>query len=155
MKTIFSVCLIAILYSLIDRNPCFACIGAVFGMGNMLSSGLHSGGNRFIGTFIGGLLAIPFYQLYHHPPLPFLPSWVYLGVGLFCVLYISQIFSVNDAIQPGTVVFFVVILTVPETTYLLYTFNRVIDTGVGVAFSLFINHLHRSPLDLLEKNLHS
>ena len=61
VKTVISATLIAIIYGLINDytpltvNPCFACIGAVFGMGNVWKGGLQSGGNRFIGTLIGGI----------------------------------------------------------------------------------------------------
>ena len=34
LKTMLSVGIIILVYTLLDRNPCFACIGAVFGMGN-------------------------------------------------------------------------------------------------------------------------
>ena len=54
LKTALSAALCALLYLLIGRNPTFACIGAIFGMGqNMDHSKLH-GGNRLFGTIIGG-----------------------------------------------------------------------------------------------------
>lgn len=146
IKTILSVTVIYLLYDAFGRNACFACIGAVFGMGNALSEGRRSGGNRFIGTFVGGLIAIPFYPLYHTPPFG-IPAWFYLTLGLFCVLYISQLLGVNGSIQPGTVVFYVVILTVSQSRFLGYTLNRIIDTGIGVAVSLLISRLWPSKLD--------
>ena len=42
MKTAISATLVAFLYFLIKRNPTFACIGAVFGMGNAFISGLYT-----------------------------------------------------------------------------------------------------------------
>ncbi|MEG2138571.1 MAG: aromatic acid exporter family protein, partial [Oscillospiraceae bacterium] len=54
VKTALSATLCAILYALIDRNPTFACIGAIFGMGSDLEDSWRSGGNRLIGTVIGG-----------------------------------------------------------------------------------------------------
>ncbi|MEG0895651.1 MAG: FUSC family protein, partial [Oscillospiraceae bacterium] len=108
--------------------------------------GVKSGGNRFIGTVIGGLMAIPFYPLYHKEPFG-IPGIVYLIAGLFLTLYINQIFNTQDSIQPGTVVLFVVILTVSSNAYVSYTINRMIDTGVGVLMSLFINKLFPPPLD--------
>ena len=70
LKTIASAAIVAFVYGLLDRNPCFACIGAVYGMGNVFSGGLQSGGNRFIGTVIGGLFAIPFYWLMYFSGFP-------------------------------------------------------------------------------------
>ena len=88
VKTVISATLVAIVYGLINDytpltvNPCFACIGAVFGMGNVWKGGLQSGGNRFIGTLIGGLVVIPVYWLTHLSGLP-VPEWIWVALGLF------------------------------------------------------------------------
>lgn len=149
VKTVISATLVAIVYGLLNRNPCFACIGAVYGMGNVFSGGLQSGGNRFLGTVIGGLFAIPFYWLVYFSSLP-IPRWFWLMIGLFLVLYVSQIFGATGAIQPGTVVFFVVIATVSTDRFVSYTIARIIDTGIGVLVSLVISMLFPSPLEVRE-----
>ena len=57
LKTALSASLCALIYYFLDRNPAFACIGAIFGMGaNLEHSKLH-GGNRLFGTIIGGFSA--------------------------------------------------------------------------------------------------
>ena len=70
VKTVISCLLVALVYEyLLDgRNPCFACIGAVYGMGSQFQEGFHNGFNRFVGTFLGGLMVIPFYWLYVNTP---------------------------------------------------------------------------------------
>ena len=152
VKTVISATLVSIVYGLINEytdfsvNPCFACIGAVFGMGNVWRGGLQSGGNRFIGTLIGGLVVIPVYWLTHLSGLP-IPEWIAVAVGLFLVLYAHQMFGANGAIQPGAVVFFVVLDTVIPERYITYTVARIIDTGIGVAVSLVINKVWPSPLE--------
>lgn len=148
VKSLAASTLVALLYSITDRNPCFACIGAVYGMGSSFQGGLQSGGNRFIGTLIGGILAIPFYWLIHLSGWP-IPEWIWLLVGLFFVLYIHQMFGATSAIQPGTVVFFVVIETVAPERYISYTIARVIDTGIGVVVALLINKLFPNPPDAI------
>ena len=58
LKTALSASLCALIYFFLNRNPAFACIGAIFGMGaDMDHSKLH-GGNRLFGTVIGGFLGI-------------------------------------------------------------------------------------------------
>lgn len=146
IKTLISVTLVLLAYGLADRNPCFACIGAVYGMGSEFAEGRRNGGNRLIGTMLGGAVAIPFYYLYHNAPLG-IPGVVYATAGLFLILYISTLFGAGGSIQPGTVVFYVVIFTVAESHYLSYTVARVIDTGLGVALSLLISRLWVSPKD--------
>lgn len=148
VKTLVSCLAVALVYQYLlgGRNPCFACIGAVYGMGNQFQEGFRNGFNRFVGTLLGGLMVIPFYWLYYHQPLG-IPQSVYLIVGLFCVIYINLVFGANNAIQPGTVVYFVVMFTQPTENYVSYTLARIIDTGVGVVFSLVISMLHPSELD--------
>ena len=138
IKTVIVATLVSVIYGLSGRNPCFACIGAVFGMGGFFKEGVKHGGNRFVGTFIGGLLALPFYWLIHLSGWG-IPKWVWISIGLFLVLYISQMVDAHGAIHPGAVVFFVVIDTVIPERYISYTVARIIDTGVGVLASLAVN----------------
>ena len=64
LKTALSASLCALIYFFLNRNPAFACIGAIFGMGaDMDHSKLH-GGNRLFGTVIGGFLGIGLYRIY-------------------------------------------------------------------------------------------
>ncbi len=150
VKTIISATLIAIIYSFFDRSACFACIGAVFGMGNRFDGGLKAGGNRFIGTLIGGLVSLPFYLLYHEYST-IIPQWIYLSVGLLLLMYICQLTRAYGGVQPGAVVFFVVIYTVADPTHFSYVFARILDTGIGVAFSLLISWFFPSPTDEMER----
>ncbi len=145
-KTLAATTILAVVYSIFGRNPCFACIGAVFGMGQVFDAGLKQGGNRFIGTILGGVIAIPLYPLYHDQMFG-VPGWVYLTLGLAVLLIVSQLVNAGGGVQPGAVVFFVVLLTVAESTYIMYTVNRVIDTGIGVALSLLLNRVFPSPLE--------
>ncbi|MFI3162807.1 MAG: aromatic acid exporter family protein [Bacillota bacterium] len=147
-KTLASVLVIALVYEYLwgGRNPAFACIGAVFGMGSFYQEGIKQGGMRFVGTLLGGLVVIPFYYLYYATPFG-IPSTVYLIVGLFFVIYINRMFGAHAAIQPGTVVYFVVMFTVTNERYLSYTIARVIDTGLGVLLSVAINLILPTPAD--------
>ena len=131
------------------RNPCFACIGAVYGMGSSFKEGFQHGFNRFVGTLLGGLLVIPFYWLCLNAPqvIPWIPVEFYMVAGLFCVMALNLAFGATSAIQPGTVVYFVVMFTQPEHSYVSYTIARIIDTGVGAAVSLAFSALFRSNAD--------
>ncbi len=143
-KTLTSVLIVALVYDYVlgGRNPCFACIGAVFGMGTLLRDGVKFGGNRFIGTLLGGLVVIPVYWL-----TGLMPGLRYLWLiaGLFCVIYLNLMCGTGAAIHPGSVVFFVVMFTITDDRYISYTVARIIDTGVGVVFSLIINWMFPNP----------
>lgn len=155
VKSLISVLIVALVYEYLleGRNPCFACIGAVYGMGSFFDEGFKQGGNRFIGTLLGGLVVIPFYWLYHNTPFN-IPASVYLIIGVFLTIYINILFGAGGAVQPGIVVFFVVMFTQPEGTYIAYTIARVIDTGAGVLLSLIINAIIPSPKEKNPKLIH-
>lgn len=143
IKTALSASLCALIYFFVDRNPTFACIGAVFGMGaNMEHSKLH-GGNRLFGTIIGGLLGMLLFAIYTY----FYPNGEnrfllipLLFVGVVILIVLSQVFWVG-AVQPGSVVLCIILFNTPVDTYVSYSLNRMADTAVGVLMSLLINYL--------------
>ena len=141
LKTALAAVLCALGYALIDRNPTFACIGAIFGLGpDMPGSRLH-GGNRLFGTVIGGFLGIGIYRIYlifypdggHH--LLLVPL---LFGGIVVLIILAQFFWVG-AVQPGGVVLCLLLFSIGPDNYVSYSLNRMLDTGVGVAMSLLIN----------------
>ena len=144
LKTAIAATLCALIYAPFDRNPTFACIGAVFAMNNSLQNSWVSGGNRLIGTVIGGFVGMGFFYLYQLFP-PFFPGsslWsesLFLFIGIIVMNLASQFFHANDAIPPGSVVFYIVMLNTPQNEYISYALNRMFDTGFGVILSILVN----------------
>ena len=156
LKTALSASLCALIYFFLNRNPAFACIGAIFGMGaDMDHSKLH-GGNRLFGTVIGGFLGIGLYRIY----LVFYPDGgrhlllvPLLFGGIVVLILLAQIFWVG-AVQPGGVVLCLLLFSMGPDDYIAYSLNRMLDTGVGVAMSLLINGLlPRERLDAWQEKL--
>lgn len=147
IKTAISATLCAIIYAFIDRNPTFACIGAVFGMDNSLPSSLKTGGNRLIGTIIGGVISMLFFRISLFMPYPKIAKIVLIFIGIIVLIYLSQLLNFAGAIQAGAVVFFIVMLNTPEHEYFSYAINRMIDTAFGVIMSIGINWLHISRIE--------
>ena len=143
VKTALAATLCALLYYFIDRNPTFACIGAVFGMGSdMANSRLH-GGNRLFGTILGGLIGMGLFRVY----LFFSPSAdnrlliiPFLFIGVMILIVLSRVFW-PGAVQPGGVVLCIILFNTPVATYVSYSLNRMADTAVGVLVALIINYL--------------
>lgn len=143
IKTAIAATLCAFLYYFIHRNPTFACIGAIFGTGNDMENSKLNGGNRFFGTIIGGVIGMLLFPIY----LIFCPDggfhWpllLFLFVGTVLLILISVFFHWPGAIQPGGVLLCIILFNTPVDTYISYSVNRIIDTGVGVALALAINH---------------
>ena len=123
IKSALAATLCALLYFVIGRNPTFACIGAIFGMGSDMGNSRLNGGNRFFGTIIGGVLGM------------------LLFIGVVVLILVSQTFHWPGAVQPGGVVLCIILFNTPVETYISYSIWRMIDTGVGVAIALLINYL--------------
>lgn len=147
-KTLLSVLITSVIYKYLcgGRNPCFALIGAVYGIGSQFQEGFYNGFNRFIGTFVGGFLVIPFHWLYINQPFG-LPDWIWLVLGLILVIWCNLALGADSAIQPGTVIYFVVLFTVGKERVVSYTFARIADTGVGVFIALFLTMIRPSKAD--------
>ena len=110
IKTAVTAMLVAVIYCLIDRNPAFACIGVIFGLGYDMEDSIKNGGNRLFGTLIGGLLAIVVFWLY----LLFFPQGghtvflaLLLGVGVVILILLCNYFW-PGGVQPGGVVLCIV-----------------------------------------------
>lgn len=146
IKTAISATLCVLIYAITGRNPTFACIGAVFGMDNSLPSSWRTGGNRLVGTVIGGFLGMGLFYVSLLLPFEAVRVALLFG-GIVLLIYLSQLLRFAGAVQAGAVVFYIVMLNTPEDQYVSYALNRMFDTGFGVVMSLFINWVHfRWPL---------
>lgn len=141
-KTALAATLCALLYFPFDRNPTFACIGAIFGMGRDLENSKENGGNRLFGTIIGGILGMALFHLYVqiypdggvHGPL-----FIFLFIGVIYLVLVCQLLVLPGAIQPAGVVLCIILFNTPIDTYVEYSLNRIFDTGIGVLISIGIN----------------
>ena len=142
IKTAITAMLVAVIYCLIGRNPAFACIGVIFGLGYDMEDSIKNGGNRLFGTLIGGLLAIVVFWFY----LLFFPQGghtvflaLLLGVGVVILILLCNYFW-PGGVQPGGVVLCIVLFSTPMETYISYSLNRIFDTAVGVIVALAVNY---------------
>lgn len=144
VKTAIAASLCALLYAFFDRNPTFACIGAIFGMGSDFKDSKRSGGNRLFGTIIGGVIGMILFYIYIHVyPNPtgnmrfFLFSLLFWGV-IFLVI-VCQYFVIPGAIQPAGVVLCIILFNTPVDQYISYPIDRILDTAIGVLIGIAVN----------------
>ena len=142
VKTAIATAVCALGYLFWGRSPAFACIGAIFGLGNDMSMSRLNGGNRFFGTIIGGMVGIALFRVYimvvpDGKPGPL--TLVMLFIGVVVLISCCQAFKWPGGIQPGGVVLCIILFNTPVETYISYSVFRMIDTGVGVAAALLIN----------------
>ena len=144
VKTAIAATLCALIYFLIDRNPTFACIGAIFGMGSDADNSKLNGGNRLFGTIIGGvigMLLFPIYLIFYPEGGMHYPLLIFLFIGTVLLVLTSLFFRWPGAIQPGGVVLCIILFNTPVDTYIQYSLNRMFDTGFGVVLAIAINVL--------------
>ncbi len=144
MKTAIAATLCALIYFMIDRNPTFACIGAVFGMGSDTEDSKLNGGNRLFGTIIGGVIGMilfPIYTFFYPDGGYHYPLLIFLFIGVILLVLTSLFFGWPGAIQPGGVVLCIILFNTPVATYVSYSLNRIFDTAFGVILAIVINYL--------------
>ena len=144
IKTALAATLCALVYFLVGRNPTFACIGAIFGLGSDMSNSRLNGGNRFFGTIIGGFVGMLLFRIYiifYPDGAKEWPLLLFLFAGVVALIVFSQVFNWPGAVQPGGVVLCIILFNTPVETYVSYCVARMIDTGIGVLFALLVNWL--------------
>ena len=142
LKTALATALIALLYFPFKADPTFACIGAIFGMGNNFEDSKRSGGNRLIGTIIGGFLGMGIFGLEHliFPGGNYYFKVVLIFIGIILLVCASVIFKWPGAVQPGGVVLCIILFNMPDN-YISYALHRMFDTGIGVIFAIILNEM--------------
>jgi len=144
IKTALAATLCALLYFPFDRNPTFACIGAIFGTGSDMGNSWLNGGNRLFGTIIGGFLGMGLFRLYimiYPDGETHLLMMLFVFIGVILLILASLFFKWPGAIQPGGVVLAIILFNTPVDAYVSYSLNRMLDTGIGVVIALLINLL--------------
>ena len=144
IKTAVAATLTALLYFIVNRNPTFACIGAIFGLGSDMPNSRLNGGNRFFGTIFGGLIGMGLFRIYiiFYPEGGFHPLMLLLlFIGVILLILVSLIFNWPGAIQPGGVMLCILLFNQPVDSYVPYSLNRIFDTGIGVLFAMGVNLL--------------
>jgi uncharacterized membrane protein YgaE (UPF0421/DUF939 family) len=146
IKTAIAATLCAFIYAFFERNPTFACIGAIFGMGSDFNDSKRSGDNRLFGTVIGGLIGMALFyiyiQFYPEPTSRFrFMLFELLFVGILIMVLVCQFLVIPGAIQPAGVVLCIILFNTPVDAYISYPLNRILDTAIGVIIGIVVNLL--------------
>lgn len=155
IKTSTSVFLCLLIFELIGReNAIHACIAAVICMQNTIDDSFKKGIERVIGTIIGGIaggiLLFLITTFGHEDILIFIiPLGVVILIELCVALNLKQSIIICCVVYLG-----ILISNGHEEGYMLYTFNRVVDTTLGILITLIVNQYMNIP-DKLKKMLKS
>lgn len=145
LKTALATAMLALLYLPFGENPTFACIGVIFGMGNSIEDSKKNGGNRLIGTIIGGLLGIGIFWVERliFPNGNYYLKVILIFFGVILLVWSSVAFKWPGAVQPGGVVLCIILFNTPADHVTYYAFGRMVDTAIGVIFAIAVNELFK------------
>ena len=133
-------------------SPYNASIATIVCMQPTLKTSFQSAVDRTFGTIIAGIYAYVFAVLLGQ-------TWgiqpaninFYLLVGLlsFPLMALMVIIKKPSSLAITAIVYLLIMLTITETDPLVYTFERVVATLIGIAVALFVNWL--PPLNKIGK----
>lgn len=152
VKTIIAVVLTLEISKLLNINsPILAGIAAIMTVESSVSKSFKTAKHRMYGTILGGLVAL---IITSFAPANFLTT----AMGLFIILYISNLMDWESSVRMAMIVFLVIIVSYEEGDRLLYAFNRTIDTFLGVIIGTTINYFIRPPkvdmkIDVIIENM--
>lgn len=151
IKTSTSVFLCLLLFEFVSReNAIHACIAAVICMQNTIVDSFKKGTERVIGTIIGGIAGglVLFFviTLGHENLLIFI-----IPLGIIILIEICVTANLKQSVVICCVVYLgILISNEQEGGYVLYTFNRVLDTTIGIMIALFVNKYMNIPDEVKE-----
>ncbi|MDR1953763.1 MAG: aromatic acid exporter family protein [Clostridiales Family XIII bacterium] len=121
-----------------------ACTAAIICMQDSVKSSLTTGISRLQGTAVGALLGmgVLYVDLAIHNAAAHI---AFIALGTVLLIAICNLLNINKAIVMGCVVFFVITLRATTADPFWSSIQRLIDTAIGIAISVAINHLIHNP----------
>lgn len=132
IKTGIAVTLCCILTGFAVDNMFYCATACVVTMQDTIKTSFKMGSQRVLGTLIGGLVG--FLLVLISPANPIL-----CGIGIMIVIKSCEIFKLSSLVV-SSVTFFSLYLGYINSSPLVYSTQRVIDTSIGVIMGLIINY---------------
>ncbi|MDK2802459.1 MAG: FUSC family protein [Oscillospiraceae bacterium] len=145
-KTAISVFLCIIVAKLFNRGDFFyAIIASIMCMQSTIKNTKKVGMDRMIGTIIGGLLGFIFLYI----DFIFLSgryNFILIPVGIIIDIYICNLLNKGSSSPISCIVMTSIIFYNGgwDEVY-LYTFDRIVETGVGIVIAMLVNIYLRNP----------
>jgi len=120
-------------------SPFFAAIAAIITMQGNLIDTVGMARDRVLGTAFGGVIGVAGAYLAHGSPLV-------LGLGIGLIIFVANRLHWHRAISIATIVFASIMLGDSGDSALVASFNRIIDTMVGIIVAVTVNYTISRPL---------
>ncbi|MBC7087470.1 MAG: aromatic acid exporter family protein [Tissierellales bacterium] len=118
-------------------SPLFVGLGVINTMQSSVSESFQSGKNRMLSTVTGALVALIMNYLF---PV----NYFLMGIGIIVLIHILNLLNWKKAISLAAMVFIAVYMNTDDEM-IVYAFNRVLDTSVGILVGVLVNYLISAP----------
>ncbi len=128
-----------------DGIPFYSAIAAVLCMQPYVSNSRKVAGNRVIGTFIGGIagMLVMLFEKNFIPPELQILKYLLISATLIPLIYITILAKKPTASYITCVVFMSITVShALDADPVLFAFNRILDTLIGIFVSLGVNAFH-------------
>lgn len=126
------------------QDPMFACIAAVVVMQSTVADSVSSGKSRIYGTAIGAAAGLLFLLINLSVPIRLL-NILLIAVGVVFLIYICNLLKLQNAVSISVITFLVILISIGQKSPITYAVNRLLDTGIGIVISIFVNRYLNFP----------
>lgn len=134
IKTAVSVFLCVLISRLLKMEyPFYAAIASVISTSSSVTDSYIAGRNRMFGTLVGAMIALICSLIS--------PGNVFLcGIGIVIVIYICNLLNWNKSVSIACIVFCVIMTNLNGRNPFEYSFNRILDTLLGIVIAVIVNY---------------
>lgn len=133
IKTGIGVSLCALIGPSLVQNPSSSAVACLLSMQDTVSGSLETGLGRIQGTIFGGIIGYIILSLFPGNPL-------LCGLGVIFTIYACNLLKLNQGVSIACITFLSIQMGFSDSSpAILYSFNRMLDTCVGVIIAIIIN----------------
>lgn len=126
------------------QDPMFACIAAVVVMQSTVADSVSSGKSRIYGTALGAAAGLLFLLINLSVPVHLL-NILLIAIGVVFLIYVCNLLKLQNAVSISVITFLVILISIGQKSPILYAVNRLLDTGIGIVISIFVNRYLNFP----------
>lgn len=126
------------------QDPMFACIAAVVVMQSTVADSVSSGKSRIYGTALGAAAGLLFLLINLSVPVHLL-NILLIAIGVVFLIYVCNLLKLQNAVSISAITFLVILISIGQKSPILYAVNRLLDTGIGIVISIFVNRYLNFP----------
>ncbi len=107
-------------------------------MESTVINSFKAGVNRMQGTLLGAVIGLAFSSIKRNSP-------VLCALGTIIIIVVCNKFKWKKAVVISCTVFYAIMINLSQKTPFEYSFNRLLDTSIGIIISVVVNYLIFAP----------